>query len=42
MPPYVRATNSIKLFLSAAKVPPPHAPIVSYLHLGVISVYLLP
>ena len=30
--PYVRATGSIVLSLSAAKVPPPHTPVVSYLH----------
>ena len=40
MPPHVRATNSIKLSLSVAKVPPPHTPVVSYLHLGVISASL--
>lgn len=40
MPPYVRATNSIKLSLPAAKISPPHAPIVSYLHLGVITASL--
>ena len=30
--PYVRAISSIKVSLSVAKIPPPHTPVVSYLH----------
>ena len=40
--PYVRATGSIEHSLLPAKTPPPHTPVVSYLHLGANSVQIQP